>query len=561
MSDDGFTVSDGAAPPPPPPRKGGGKGGGAGGGRKRKGEGSSSPGRGDNAREQAIEAVMALAPPPVFWRDTAGAAYATIVFDGTTRRYAVRGREFRNLVRLIYGDAYPVPSSKPGGAMRPGAIPDQALNEALGSFEAMALRGEVRKPRVRLCWGESGTVYLDLGGDDWKAVKVTASAWTVVGHADVPLIRPSSMGPLPVPMRQERGAVLAAMVELLNLRPPQEGQPNDDLRMVVFWLLACLYPEGPYPLLALDGEQGSGKTTTSKMLRRLVDPSIADARAMSRDERDLVVAARGSRVLAFDNLSSLSPEMADALCRIATGGGFSGRSLYSNDEEYVLEVCNPVLLNGIPSMMSRPDLADRSLPVTLPPIPDDRRKPEEEVWKAFEAARPAILGMLLDGVVEVLRRLPGLTIARLPRMADFARLCAAAAPAFGWEADDVLATLGRSRKAVEAAVIDGDEFIQALLGMIEGGKRWTGTASELLERLGSQVPLATSKQRSWPANATALSKKLKRIMPVLRRNGLNVVMPTHGGRGGRIIRLEPVPGATPPGGGPPPPPTSWGGDI
>jgi hypothetical protein len=80
-------------------------------------------------------------------------------------------------------------------------------------------------------------------------------------------------------------------------------------------------------VLALDGEQGSAKTTTARMLRRLVDPNHADARAAPHDERDLLVAARNGRVVALDNLSGLDAATADALCRVATGGGFgSGRS-------------------------------------------------------------------------------------------------------------------------------------------------------------------------------------------------------------------------------------------
>jgi hypothetical protein len=35
-----------------------------------------------------------------------------------------------------------------------------------------------------------------------------------------------------------------------------------------------------------------------------------------------LIAAKHNHVLAFDNLSTIKPMMADAFCRIATGGGF-----------------------------------------------------------------------------------------------------------------------------------------------------------------------------------------------------------------------------------------------
>jgi hypothetical protein len=45
---------------------------------------------------------------------------------------------------------------------------------------------------------------------------------------------------------------------------------------------------GPYPLLAVSGEQGSAKTVLSKLLRALVDPNVAAVRALPREERELL---------------------------------------------------------------------------------------------------------------------------------------------------------------------------------------------------------------------------------------------------------------------------------
>jgi hypothetical protein len=52
--------------------------------------------------------------------------------------------------------------------------------------------------------------------------------------------------------------------------------------LLVAWLLAALRPRGPYPLLAISGEQGSAKTVLCKFLKALVDPSAAPVRALSR---------------------------------------------------------------------------------------------------------------------------------------------------------------------------------------------------------------------------------------------------------------------------------------
>jgi hypothetical protein len=538
MPDDGFTIVEGDQPQKVVPfDKNRRKRTSAGGGKakpERKGESARAASR-DNARDQCIEAVMDL--EAVFWRDPRGDAFVTLPQDGRLERYAVRSRDFRNNVRLTFGDRYPVESEREGRAPRPGSIPDQALNEAIGTFEAMALRGRVRDPRPRLC-RDQGFVWLDLGADDWKVVRIDAEGWQVCGKADVPLVRPQGMMPLPEPQRIEAAAGLATLATLLNLRTGVDGAASADLRLTVAWLVACLFPEGPFPVLAVDGEQGSGKTTSSKMLRRLVDPNHADARAAPREERDLMISASNGRVVALDNLSGLSASMADAICRLASGGGFGERMLYSNTEEHTVYLQNPVLLNGIPSLLARGDLADRAIAITLPPIPDDRRKPEAEVWRDFEAARPGLLAMLLDGLVCAMARLPGLHIERLPRMADFARLAVAMAPAFGWSEADMLGALEENRSAAVAGVVESDGIAVAVQAITEEKGRWLCTASELLGAINDRTPLDRQRQRDWPKDATRLSQKLRRVSPALRRVGIDVILPASGGRSGRLITLE-----------------------
>jgi hypothetical protein len=103
---------------------------------------------------------------------------------------------------------------------------------------------------------------------------------------------------------------------------------------------------GPYPLLAIFGEQGSAKTVLSKLLKALIDPNAAPARALSREERELMIAANNGYLLAFDNLSALSLWLSDALCRLASGGSFAVRQLYTDDEEVLFEAARPILLNS-----------------------------------------------------------------------------------------------------------------------------------------------------------------------------------------------------------------------
>jgi hypothetical protein len=129
-----------------------------------------------------------------------------------------------------------------------------------------------------------------------------------------------------------------------------------------------------------------------------VDPQEAALRAEPKDVEALMVGAKGSWMLAFDNLSRIPTWLSDALCRLSTGGGLGKRELYSDSEEHVLEAQRPVILTGIGFGILRDDLADRVAMVNLVRLEDGERRPEREIWEAFARAHPQALGALLDAV-------------------------------------------------------------------------------------------------------------------------------------------------------------------
>src|SRR5262249_3117857 len=222
--------------------------------------------------------------------------------------------------------------------------------------------------------------------------------------------------------------------------------------LAVAWLLAALRNCGPYPVLVLSGEQGSAKSTAAAMLRALVDPNTAPLRALPRDERNLSIAANNGHVLAFDNVSGLPDWLSDALCRLATGGGFAERQLYTDQDEVLFAGVKPVILNGIEDTVTRPDLADRTVFWTLDAIGEERRRPERKLWAEFETERPRILGALLHAVAHGLRQLPEVHLDRLPRMADFARWATACETAI-WSPGTFMSAYDGNRDEAVANVI------------------------------------------------------------------------------------------------------------
>jgi hypothetical protein len=320
------------------------------------------------------------------------------------------------------------------------------------------------------------------------------------------------MQPLPIPVV---GGSTEALRSFLNVKT------NADFVLAVSWLLAGFRDCGPYPVLVLSGEQGSAKSTFSAILRALIDPNTAPLRALPREDRDLFIAATNGHVLAFDNVSGLRDWISDTLCRLATGGGFSVRQLYTDQDEMLFDAARPVILNGIEDIVTRPDLADRAIFLTLEPIPEGSRRPEAELWAAFEAECPRILGALLDAMVEGLKRLPEIHLPKLPRMADFA-LWASACETAIWQSGTFWeAYCGNQDEAVEG-VIEADPIAATTRLFMAERTEWTGKAADLLGALIELVDERTTKEKTWPNNARALSGRLRRGATFLRKVGIEV---------------------------------------
>jgi putative DNA primase/helicase len=162
-------------------------------------------------------------------------------------------------------------------------------------------------------------------------------------------------------------------------------------------------------------------------------PQVGFEPTTLHEERDLVIAAHNSWVVAYDNLSGIPQWLSDALCRLATGGGYSTRELYSDTDEVILDLTRPVMLNGIDHLTERPDLAERAIILYLPRIEEHARRDEAQLYRAYKRDSPQILGALFTAVSAALASLPTVALVRKPRLADFSLWATAAEEGLGFE--------------------------------------------------------------------------------------------------------------------------------
>jgi hypothetical protein len=319
-----------------------------------------------------------------------------------------------------------------------------------------------------------------------------------------------------------------------ELRPFLNLADENSFILIVAWLVGALRPKGPYPILVLNGEQGSAKSTVSRLLRSVIDPSASCFRSYPRTERDVVISASNSWVLIFDNLSSLQPWFSDALCRISTGGGYATRELYKDKDETLFTDTRPIILNGITDIVHRHDLSDRCIFITLPPIKDEARRTEEQMNRKFDEARPGILGGLLDAVSTALKNYKSVTLPSLPRMADFAKWIVAAEPSLPWPPGAFLAAYNENRKGAYTSALDADIFAVAFREWFEGSEEWTGTASDLLQNIERDQDDKLLRHQAWPKDATRVSTKLRRLSGFLRRLGIDVEFTDRSGKSRKL---------------------------
>src|SRR5262245_11918392 len=185
--------------------------------------------------------------------------------------------------------------------------------------------------------------------------------------------------------------------------------------LVVAWLMSCLKDTGTFPVLMVHGESGSGKTMLTRLLMDLIDPRDEKALSIPKDDRALIVLAKQTWLIGFENISHILGWLSDALCRLASGDSFVAVKLYTDDELAVHKAKRPTIVNGIPRLAEREDLASRVFSISLPPLTKDRLA-EPEIMGRWQQAKPRILGGLLDGVCSALRNVDKIVLPGQPRL-------------------------------------------------------------------------------------------------------------------------------------------------
>lgn len=380
----------------------------------------------------------------------------------------------------------------------------QALADACVTLEGFAAEADPRRVYLRV--GEqAGSVYIDMGDTAGHVIEISGDTWDVGARAPVLFRRTKLTGVMPTPYLDGDVSRLWEFVPI----------DNDDRPLLLAWLVQALtQPDTAHPIPALRAEQGSAKSTTTRIMVDLIDPSAVPLRKAPRDGEAWVTAANASWCVALDNLSGQVPQwLSESLCRAVTGDGDVRRALYTDSDVSLIAFRRVPIINGIDLQITQGDLAERVLPIDLPRV--TKRRNDAELAAAWATARPDVLGGLLTLAAQVHHRLPNVTVTDAPRMADYAQVLKAV--------DDICNTNGLTRYRERARRAAADTLEAPFISELVDRKLcFTDTASA--DILAAVKPTAPDWKppRDWPGNARAVTGQLTRHAPALRAQGWQV---------------------------------------
>lgn len=303
---------------------------------------------------------------------------------------------------------------------------------------------------------------------------------------------------------------------LLSLLRPFVNLDEDDFILFVAFLVQSFSRSSSHYAAVVSSSKGTGKSTLTKMLRSIIDPSTSDVPLTPSSEGDLKNLLANTYMAAFDNTAALSAKFSDILCAAITGSKEVKRKLYSDCDQVILNLHNLVVINGIDIVPHRSDLLDRSLLFELRPIPKSARRTDSEFWGAFNAEKPRILGAIFDTLSKAMGILPTLTFTSLERMADAHKEMTAIAVALGVEQKEFERIFKKSRDNLQDAYNQNSDFLEVIIEYIRTKGNIDKPVSALYKELLSRTRTTSV---ALPESPSALSRRLNMEKDALEAAG------------------------------------------
>ncbi len=463
-------------------------------------------------------------PDIELFRDEYDIAFVKMNSKDQKETWNCRSRKFSLWLLYSYRETF-------GFAPQPSAI-----SLAVQALEGKAIfKGKQYKLHNRVANADGATWY-DLADKQNRVIRITPDGWSIVSDPPILFRRHKHQLEQVEPVT---GGAVSDFLPLVNVT----GRLNQLLLQV--YLVSCFIPEFPHPILYLFGQKGSAKSTLSKLLRNLVDPSKIEVLIMPSDTKELVLHLARHHLVFYDNVSRISDKQSDLFCVAVTGGGISKRELYTDADDFIFHIQTNVGINGINVSAIQPDLLERSILMELTPVGEDQRLTEHVLYAEFEKIRPKILGAIFEAVSKALKIVPSIQLAEKTRMADFLVWGCAIAEALGYKQSEFIEAYHQKIQEQIEVSIAASLVAQTLIKFIEDINSWDekpfweGTPTELIGLLRKVAENQNNGRvpKYFPEEPNQLTRQINILKPNLLTIGISI---SDGKSGTRYIRIEKI---------------------
>ena len=419
--------------------------------------------------------------------------------DGTRRVEKLFSNDFQSVIRNYLREEkeiVKVPSLKP----LLNAIADKRLE-----YEAVELHTRFA--------GDDDMYEYFFADENKKCIQIRANKVKFTKTPKYYFLQKRNTLPQTIPKKTDVG-LYDLLRKYINLN-------DDDYKLFLTYLCQLFMYNTAHMICIISSEHGSGKSTFTRIIRRLVDPTRAENALVPKSIDDLLNHCANNNVVCFDNTKCLSNDESDVLCAAVTGATLPKRTLYTTSEETLLFLKNIVIINGINIIPKKSDFIERSLLFELQKMTTDKRKSENEFFSEFEKDKPFIMYRIFKTVSEAMKVKETLKLDKSHRMYDaFFDMCAIAV-ALGFDLEEYQEIFFENNKKLELAYAENNSFVNAIVDYMQfvmNDRVFSATMTQAYRIIGKYYDGS-----DFPKSASAFSRKLHEEESAIREMGYHCV--------------------------------------
>lgn len=418
-------------------------------------------------------------------------------------------------------------------------LSSSALSEAIETAFSMITCDSDKKWEVWTRYGRAqDCLEVDYLANDKQRVRIEPNKVTLIPTADSLFKFVRSADTLPLVEPKGLDNLDEALQGLDRLRSYINLENQDLFPLLIISVAYSIYGLRGFPIIALVGAPGSGKSETARLLRQLVDPNTLPLGSIAASDRDAYIEAKSLRLLTYDNIQPITnKDISDRLARIATGGGVRPRSLYTDSETNTMFVCNPIITTSIEVPARRSDLVDRMLTFKLARVSEEDRLPTSTLESQFSEDSGYILGGLYALIAKTMSELTSITpeTLALPRLADLGLFGIAAERCLGLQQGSFMQLYREAMRESSQGVVEEEPLLEAIIEYM--GKQTQTTVSHTPQQWSRILSQFSGGQFAF-FSPKSIGKKLRQLTEDLEHQGIRCTF----GRGKqRYIQLTRIP--------------------